>query len=390
MSAEWLSRHWVRGLQLLRKLGFARSFLLLFVLLAHAGVLYELTHARGRATKDGPPMFRAAIANVPVVEAVAIRSRPWLPPVVEKLSIQAVRTWHFPRIDVWPVNGEGCPTPHDSGPLLDADPVAEEELPPPYPASAKPTAIPKIQKPRMVVWLRPSYTLDWARTEMEGTMRLGFRILPTGGTDQLEVEQSSGSQRLDATAVTAAKSWKFTPARRQGQPLDTKATVELTFRFFEYSVTRIDDSAVASTAKKEARRTVRRNRSEVVRTLVDQLHSRTANPLVAPGSTVASTPWPVAMNDWGPISGIQYLGTPGKPEWRRNNIQVKFRTAEHPKSVVVRWELYQVTHADQQALWEVALDRSGGVWAAKAESLGTSERANKPAIVCQGETLTKD
>jgi TonB family protein len=389
MFAEWLSRHWVRGLQLLRKLGFTRSFLLLFVLLAHAGVLYELTQARGRVTSDGPPMFGPATAiNAPVEEA-SIRSRPWQPAVIERSSIHGVRAWHFPRVDVWPVNGEGCPTPHDSGPLLDADPVAEEAQTQPYPAASEPTAIPKIQKPRMVVWLRPSYTLDWARTELEGTVRLGFRILPAGGIDQIEVERSSGSHKLDATAVAAAKSWKFMPARSQGQSIDTLATVELTFRFFEYSVSRIDDSPVARDYKKQTSRSVHRDRSEVVRRLVDQLHSRSTNLLLAPESTVDSTPWPAAMSDWGPISAIHYLGTLGEPEWRRNNIELKFRTAQHPKSVVVRWELYQVAHANHEALWEVALDRTGGVWAAKAESLETSDRANKPATVCQGETLTQ-
>ncbi len=225
---------------------------------------------------------------------------------------------------------------------------------------------------------------------MEGTVRLGFRILPSGGTDQIEVEQSSGSQKLDATALAAAKSWKFMPARRQGQSIDTRATVELTFQFFEYSVSRIDASAVAGGNRKTTSGRLHKDRSEVVRRLVDQLHSRTTNALVAPGDSVGSTPWPGAMSGWGPISGIQYLGALGKPEWRRNNIQSKFRTVEHPDSVVVRWELYQVVHANHEALWEVALDRTGGVWAAKAESLETLDRANNPATVCQGETLTND
>ena len=389
MCAEWLSRQWATGLQLLRKLGYTRSFLLLFVLLAHAGFLHELTQARGRVTLDGPPMFRAAIANTPVKEALPIRSRPWLPPVAER-PIHGVRAWHFPRIDIWPMNGEGCPTPHDTGPLLDADPVAEEEQIQPYPALPDPASIPKVQKPRMIVWLRPSYTLDWARTEMEGTIRLGFRILPTGGTSQMEVEQSSGSQKLDATAVAAAKSWRFMPARSQGQSLDTKATVELTFRFFENSVSRVDDSAAARALKKETSRPVHRDRNEVVRSVVDQLHSGTSNLFVAPGRAVDTTPWPAAMSDWGPISGIQYLGPLGKPEWRRNSIKLKFRTGSHPNSVVVRWELYQVAHANHKALWAVALDRTGGVWAAKAEPLETSDHANTSAIVCQGEAHTKD
>ena len=201
-------------------------------------------------------MFRTAVANIPIREALPIRSKPWLPPLVERSSVRDVRAWHFPRIEVWPVNGEGCPTPHDSGPLLDADPVAEIDQTQPYPTSSEPTAIPRIQKPRMVVWLRPAYTLDWARTETEGTVRLGFQIhLPSGGTDQIEVEENSGSRKLDATAVAAAKSWKFTPARWQEHSIDTRATVALTFRFFEFSASRIDDSTVASASKKETSRT---------------------------------------------------------------------------------------------------------------------------------------
>jgi TonB family protein len=390
MSTEWLSRQWVSGLRHLRNLGFTRSFILLALMLAYAGALYEITHARARATLDGPPMFRPAIArNAPVQEARPIRSRPWQPPVAER-SIYGVRAWHFPRIDIWPVAGnEVCPTPNDTGPLMDTDPVAEEEQTQLHRAPAQPTSVPTTQKPRMVVWLRPSYTLDWARTEMEGTIRLGFRIRPTGETYQTEIEQSSGSQKLDATALEAAKSWKFTPARWQGRSIDGKATVELTFRFFEYSVSRIDDQAVTRASKRDASRTVHVDRSEVVRRLVDQLRSKTSNVFVAPGETDRSSLWPAAMRDWGPTSGVQYLGTLGRSEWRRYNVKLKFRTLEHAESVAVRWELYRVVHDNHAALWEVALDRTGGVWALKAESLETLERAKQSAVVCLGANFIK-
>jgi TonB family protein len=236
-------------------------------------------------------MFRAAIAQTAwVQEAQPIRSRPWQPPVVER-PIYGVRVWHFPRVDVWPVTGEGCPTPNDTGPLMDMEPVTDEEQTQLSRAPAQPTSVPKNQKPRMVVWMRPAYTLDWAWTELEGTVRLGFRIRPTGGTYQIEIEQSSGSQKLDATAVEAAKSWRFTPARWQGRSIDGEATVDLTFRFFEYSVSRIDAS-----------RTVHRNRSEAVRRLVDQLRSKTTmrdwSPYQAFNISVSSvaSPWPFDGN----------------------------------------------------------------------------------------------
>ena len=353
---------------ILRNVATGRSWVLAAVIHAHAGALYELTHSRARATLDGPPMFGPAIAKkAPVREALPIASRPWQGPVTER-PIEHVRAWHFPRVDIWPVTGEGCPTPTDTGPLMDADPVAEEEQTQPSSAPAQSTPIPRSQKPRMIVWLRPSYTLDWARTEMEGTLRLALRISPSGDIYQLQIDQSSGSQKLDATAVAAAKSWRFKPASWQGRSVDSKVTVELTFRFFEYSVARIDDQEIAKVSQRNAKSAAHADRGDAARRLVEQLR-----PI-----------WPPAMGDWGPIAAVQDLGTIGGPEWRRYNIKSKFRTAGQTGSVVVRWELYRMAHDNHSALWEVGKDRTGAVWAAKAESLDALERANGSATVCAG------
>jgi hypothetical protein len=123
---------------------------------------------------------------------------------------------------------------------------------------------------------------------------------------------------------------------------------------------------------------------------VEQLRTRTTNVFVAPAYADGGPPWPTAMRDWGPISDVQYLGTVGRPEWQRYNVKLKFRPAEHANSVGVRWELYRVVHDDHAALWEVGLDRTGNVWALKAESLEALERVDKSAKVCPGEALIKD
>jgi TonB family protein len=358
---------------ILRNVATARSWVLAAVILAHAGVLYELIHSRARATLDGPPMFGPAIANkAPVREALPIASRPWQTPVTER-SIDHVRAWHFPRVDIWPVTGEGCPTPTDTGPLMDAHPVAEEEQTQLDRAPAQLASIPNSQKPRMVVWLRPSYTLDWARTEMEGTVRLALRISAIGNTDQMQIEQSSGSQKLDATAVEAAKSWRFKPANWQGRSVDSKVTVELNFRFFEYSASRIDDQEIAKVPRRNAKTVAHPDRNDAARRLMEQLRPA----------------WPPAMRDWGPIAAVQDLGTIGGPEWRRYNIKSQFRTAGHANSVVVRWKLYRVAHDNHSALWEVGEDRTGAVWAAKAESLDALDRTNGSATVCPGDNASR-
>jgi protein TonB len=390
MSAEWLSRQWVSGLRRVRNLEFTRSFVLLAVVLAHVVALYALTRTPSRIGIDGPPLIREAISKKWVPDPVrAIRSRQWQPPAAEVPTYDG-QEWHFPRVDIWPVTGEACPTPSEFGPLMDVQPVAEEAQGPPQHAPAQSTSAPAARTPRMVLWLRPAYPLEWARTELEGTIRLGLRIRPTGDTYQIAVERSSGSQKLDAVATEAAKSWRFTPATRQGPPIESKATVELTFNFFEYKVSLIDDEVTTRDPKTGARRTVHLDRSEVVRRLVEQLRTRTTNVLVAPVYADGAPPWPAAMRDWGPISDVQYIGTVGRPESTRYNVKLKFRTAEHANSVVVRWELYRVVHENHSALWEVGLDRTGGVWAFKAQSADSLDPVNKSATSCPAEGPTKD
>jgi TonB family protein len=353
-----------------------RSCVLLAVILVHAAFLYGIIHAPPRRTLDGPPMFGPAIANKPVVEQThPMRSRMWQPPPATEKSTYRVEEWHFPRVDIWPVTGEGCPTTSEFGPLLDTQPDADEAQAPPR--HAYPPSIPTSQKPRMVLWLRPTYPLDWARTEMEGTVRLRLIIRSTGATSGIRIQRSSGSQKLDVSAAEAAKSWRFAPERWQGQSIDSKATVELSFRFFEFSASRLGDESIESASGRDGRRTVHIDRGEVVRSLVEQLRTRAINVFVAPVNADAGSSWPTSMSDWGPVRSIQYLGTIGSPEWRRYKVNPKYQWAEPTNSVAVRWELYRVVHDNQAALWEVGLDRTGHVWAVKAESLEKLEHATK-------------
>jgi TonB family protein len=384
MCAERLSRQWAAGAGLLRKVGPARSCVLLAVIIAHGIFWYGIAHAPARVTRDGPPLLRASIAeNSEVGEPQGIRSRAWQPTVIDTSSYP-MREWHFPRTDIWPLTGGACPTPSEFGPLMDSEPATDEPRVPPKRASAQPQSTPKSAKPRLVLWLSPFYTMDLARTEMEGTLRLAFKIRSTGDTDEIEIERSSGSQKLDTTAAQAAKSWRFAPAIWQGQPIESKATVELTFNFFEYRVSGIDDEAISSASKRVRGRIDHPDRSPLIRKLVEELRTGATNELVARANANERVLWPAAMRNWGPTSSVQYLGPIGTPEWRRYTVKLESRAAKQGKTVVVRWELYRVLHDDNAALWEVGFDQTGGIWALKVEPLETIERANKSAKVCPG------
>jgi TonB family protein len=365
----------------MRVVGPARICLVLAVGLGHGVALYALLHVHRRIGMDGPPMIRPAIAKNPVREPIrAIESRPWQPSKAEVLPYPD-RVWHFPRVDIWPMTGEPCPTPSEFGPIMDTQPVAEDVQAPAERAPAKSISELKTGTPRMVLWLRPAYPMQWALTEMEGSTRLAFKIRTTGNTDEIEVERSSGSQKLDLAAAQAAKAWRFAPGRWQGRSIESKATIELTFNFFEYRVSAIDEETISRASRRDVAKIGHLDRSARIRTLVEALRSGSVDELVAPAYANAPPSWPATMRDWGPISGIQYLGPIGAPEWRRYSVNLK-HPAKHAKTVLMRWELYRVAHTDHAALWEVAIDRTSRVWGVEAEPLEDKERANNSQAAC--------
>lgn len=372
-------------MKVLRSAGIVRSCVIATVILIHAVLLYEATHARARPALDDPPMFGPAIAKKPVPEQAHLELRPWASSAAEP-STYRVQEWHFARTDIWPVTGEACPTPSEFGPFIGTQAETDEGPTPTNRAVSK--TIPTAQKPRMVLWLRPAYPLEWARTELEGTVELTFRIPPTGHTDGIEIERSSGSSRLDSVAAEAAKAWQFTPELWKGQPVESKATLELTFRFFEFRSSKIDEDAIAPGPRRTPRRTGSSDRHELIRNLLEQLRTGSGNVIAAPAQAAGEPTWPASMRDWSPISGIQYLGTIGSPEWNRYRIKSQYRTDMRSDSVLGRWEVYRVIHHEHSALWEALLDRKGGVWALKAEALDAAENAKKSAAACLGGNVT--
>jgi TonB family protein len=63
----------------------------------------------------------------------------------------------------------------------------------------------------------------------EGRVVLKILVRADGSVGGVEVAQSSGRSVLDATAVREVSPWKFTPATRDGQPIDAWALVPLLF-----------------------------------------------------------------------------------------------------------------------------------------------------------------
>ena len=63
---------------------------------------------------------------------------------------------------------------------------------------------------------RPPYPLSAARQGAEGRVLLLAEVLPDGRAGRVRLEKSSGHALLDASAMNTVRSWRFTPARKDG------------------------------------------------------------------------------------------------------------------------------------------------------------------------------
>ena len=76
----------------------------------------------------------------------------------------------------------------------------------------------------------PPYPPLSRRMGEEGKVILRVSVNPQGGADQVEIRSSSGSQRLDESAVNTVKHWKFIPAKRGDSAIQSWVLVPIVFK----------------------------------------------------------------------------------------------------------------------------------------------------------------
>ena len=77
--------------------------------------------------------------------------------------------------------------------------------------------------------VKPVYTADALRREIEGDVVLEVVVLASGEVGEIRVVRSLG-HGLDETAMAAMRQWRFHPARRQGVTVDVVVEVAMEFR----------------------------------------------------------------------------------------------------------------------------------------------------------------
>ena len=73
----------------------------------------------------------------------------------------------------------------------------------------------------------PAYPEGPRRLGIQGTSHLRVEVLATGVIGQVVVDRTAGHPDLDRAAVTAVRTWRFEPARRDGEPVAVWATLDV-------------------------------------------------------------------------------------------------------------------------------------------------------------------
>ncbi len=100
--------------------------------------------------------------------------------------------------------------------------------PVPTPRPAPVVAQPQIDPARALS--EPAYPAQDVRLGNTGTVLLSVLVLPDGKVGDVRLDRSSGFSRLDASAMTEAKKWRFKPGTQDGVPTAMWKQLPITFR----------------------------------------------------------------------------------------------------------------------------------------------------------------
>jgi protein TonB len=209
--------------------------LLALVITAHVGGLVWLANAKPvlpEIKEPLPPMMVSLVASpAPEPEVVPLIPTPPQPvikkqkPIVKKQQPTPEPVTAQPEL-AQPVVTEAPPTP--VAPVVVAKATEVVEAPQP-----KVEPEPVVEPPRFgAAYLNnpaPDYPSLSRRMGEQGRVLLRVLVSAGGTADAVQVEDSSGSNKLDQAAIQAVKKWTFIPAKRSNKPISAYVLVPVKF-----------------------------------------------------------------------------------------------------------------------------------------------------------------
>lgn len=210
---------------------------LVLVIFAHIGLATMLLshQTQLKPTKPAQPMMVSLIAPpapepeiAPVIEPPKPEPKPVVKPKPKKV-VQEIKPVETPAPIQIEATTEPVPVEEPTKPVA-VEKVAEAPKAPP---KIEPVVEEKVEPPRFgVAYLnnpQPDYPAMSRRLGEEGRVLMKVLVSGNGTAKSVDIEESSGSERLDKAAVNAVKKWRFIPARKNNQPLDAFVLVPMKF-----------------------------------------------------------------------------------------------------------------------------------------------------------------
>ncbi|HLP99000.1 MAG TPA: energy transducer TonB [Sideroxyarcus sp.] len=184
--------------------------------------------------ESAPLREHAAVVGLVVVLHLLLFASYWLQPeapavLVNEMSVSFANA-QMQQADITP---QPKPRPREPDPLpaeqaapkQEAQPVPQDATPPsPVVLDAEPDyRADYLNNPR------PPYPAVARRMGYHGKVVLNVEVLAEGKAGEVKLHQSSGFAILDNAALQTVKSWRFTPARRFGQPVTQWFLVPIKF-----------------------------------------------------------------------------------------------------------------------------------------------------------------
>ena len=120
----------------------------------------------------------------------------------------------------------------EEAPAAPVAPVVVAETPKAPPVAEK-VEEEKVEPPRFgVSYLNnpaPDYPPISRRLGEEGRVLMKVLVSADGAAENVAIEKSSGSERLDNAAIQAVKRWKFIPAKKNNEALSAYVIVPVKF-----------------------------------------------------------------------------------------------------------------------------------------------------------------
>ena len=85
-----------------------------------------------------------------------------------------------------------------------------------------------VKSPVLIREVKPNYTKSAMDRKVEGTVELNAVILKDGTVGDVSIKRSLDDE-LDQEAIKATKQWKFKPGTKDGEAVNVKVFIELSF-----------------------------------------------------------------------------------------------------------------------------------------------------------------